>query len=307
LKTGEKMNTTKTVGIIGLGSMGGNVAKLLRKADYDLVLYNKNQDNYGPFKGKGVQCAKDPKDFALKLSKSQSGPATIWMMVPGGAVTNELAKELSSLLGKESIIIDASNSIYTDSIKNAEVLRKKGIYYLDVGCAGGPDDLLKGVALMVGGDKSAFTKSEEIFKTVSGSGTYGYVGPNGSGHMAKLVHNIIFYGLFPVYSEGSEMLLSMKKENPGLEVGETLRLLSKSPPINYGIMEAILETMKDGKLPAGEAPQMTVSAMVQSGITKAGELGVRLDIIKAILADYPRISDDARKINGAAKRKLTGH
>jgi hypothetical protein len=103
------------------------------------------------------------------------------------------------------------------------------------------------------------------------------------------------------------MLLSMKKESPGLDVGETLRLLSKSPPINYGIMEAILETMKDGKLPSGEAPQMTVSSMVQSGITRAGELGVRLDIIKAILAGYPRISEDARKINGAAKRKLTGH
>ncbi len=299
--------STKPVGIIGLGSMGGNVAKLLIAKNYPLVLYNKATDKYTPFQGiKGVHLSKDLKEFARKLGESE-GPARVWLMVPGGPVTNDLVKELATLLRKNDIVIDASNSLYTDSIMNNNVMAKKGIFYLDVGCAGGPDDLLKGVALMVGGDKAAFEQARDIFSVVCGSGTYGYVGPSGAGQMAKLVHNTIFYGIFPVYSEGIEFLLKMKAESPGLDIDEALRLLSQSPPITTGIMEAISATLKNGKLADGEAPKIGISSMVESGTAKAAELGVSLSITRAILAGYATMSANARKIYGSAKRKLTGH
>jgi 6-phosphogluconate dehydrogenase len=297
----------KQVGIIGLGSMGSNVARLLLAKNYPLVVYNKASDKYSPFQElDNVYLSKDLKDFARKLDESES-PARVWIMVPGGTVTNGLVKELSALLKKGDIVIDASNSMYGDSIANYNLLKKKGISYLDVGCAGGPDDLLKGVSLMVGGDRAAFDETNDIFTIVCGSGTYGYLGPTGSGQMAKLVHNTIFYGIFPVYSEGIELLLRMKKENPGLDTDEALRLLSKSPPITTGIMEAIAATVKAGSLPDGPAPTIGVSTMVESGTAKAQELGVTLNITRNILAGYSAMSETTRKIYGAAKKKLTGH
>jgi 6-phosphogluconate dehydrogenase len=300
-------NSTKQVGILGLGSMGSNVAKRLLAKDYPLVIYNKASDKYEPFKGRrDIYLASDTRDFAKRLGDSGK-EAIVWMMVPGGSVTNELVKELSTLLRKNDIVIDASNSVYTDSIANYNVLKQKGISYLDVGCAGGPDDLLNGVALMVGGDKVAFESAKDVFATVCGSGTYGYLGSSGSGHMAKLVHNTIFYGIFPVYSEGIEFLLKMKTENPSLDVDEALRLLAKSPPITTGIMDSISTTIKNGNLPAGEAPRMSISSIVESGAKRAGELGVSLSVTRAILAGYSTMSEASRKIYGAAKRKLTGH
>ena len=297
----------KRVGIIGLGSMGSNVARLLLAKNYPLVVYNKASDKYAPFQElDSVHLSKDLGDFARKLGESE-GPSRAWIMVPGGAVTNGLVKELSALLKKGDIVIDASNSMYADSIANYNLLSKKGISYLDVGCAGGPDDLLNGVSLMVGGDRAAFDNAKDIFGIVCGSGTYGYLGPSGSGQMAKLVHNTIFYGIFPVYSEGIELLLGMKKENPGLDTDEALRLLSKSPPITTGIMEAISATIRSGNLPDGPAPTIGVSTMVESGAAKAGELGVSLSITRNILAGYSAMSEASRKIYGAAKKKLTGH
>jgi 6-phosphogluconate dehydrogenase len=300
--------STKPVGIIGLGSMGTNVAKLLTENKYPLVLYNRTPMKYFPLTVMdGVQSSKNLKDFARKLAESKS-PARIWVMVPGGDATNNLMKELSTLLRKNDIVIDASNSLYTDSIANYNVLKKKGISYLDVGCAGGPDDIMKGVALMVGGDKAAFSKAQDLFKIISGKSDYGYIGPSGSGHMAKLVHNIMFYGLFAIYAEGAEMMIGMKKANPKIDLPEAFRLLSKCPPINYGIMESILATVKDGKLPEGkEAPIQTVSSMVSLGIKSANDMGIRLDAIKAVLALYPQMSLDSRKIHKIAKTKLTGH
>lgn len=298
---------TKTVGLIGLGNMGSNVARVLRSNGYSIVAYNKGADSYAQFAGdNGIYLSKDINDFAGKLHESE-GPARIWVMIPGGKATNAVMSDLSAILRKDDIVMDASNSMYTDSIANYGVLRQKGIRYLDVGCAGGPDDLLKGVALMVGGDRAAFDGSKDIFSAVCGSGTYGYTGGKGSGHMAKLVHNTVFYGIFPVYSEGVELLLKMKEANPGLDATETIRLLANSPPINTGIMGAISATVKSGVLPDGPAPKIGISQMVEEGVKTAAEIGVSMSITNAILAGYGTMSEASRKIYGAAKRKLTGH
>jgi 6-phosphogluconate dehydrogenase len=300
-------NQTKRAGIIGLGSMGANVARRLLENKYELVLYNKTTDKYAPFQGvDGVHLSKDLKGFARRLGESAE-PPLVWVMVPGGSVTNGVVRELAQLLKKGSIVIDASNSLYTDSIANHEALKRRGVSYLDVGCAGGPDDLLKGVSLMVGGEREAYDQAEALLKAVCGSGTYGYLGPSGSGHMAKLVHNIVFYGIFPVFSEGMELLLKLKGESPGLDTDEAFRLLAKSPPITDGIMKAISDTIRNGKLPEGEAQTIGISSMVASGTQKAEELEVSLSIIRAILAGYPTMSKDSKRIYGAAKKKLTGH
>ena len=298
----------KTVGLIGLGSMGSNIAERLHSNGYALVLYDRTIDKSDSFKSMDkTVISKDMEDFAGKI-KQQEGSSTVWIMVPGGAPTNALVSELGGLLRKGDVVIDASNSMYTDSVSNYNVLKEKGIFYLDVGCAGGPQDLLKGVALMVGGDKGAFEKTKDIFRAVSGNGTYGYVGRSGSGHITKLVHNLTFYGIFPIYAESIELLLSMKEKEPDKELNanEALRLLASSPPITTDIMNAIASTYSNGTM-QGDAPQLKISGMVKQGMDTASNLGVSLDATNAVLNVYKSMSEKSRIIYSSAKKIITGH
>jgi len=297
----------KAIGLIGLGDMGKNIAQRLHDAGYFLVLYDRTDAKYGQFSGMDRKhLSSDVADLAKKL-RELGETANVWIMVPAGSATNSLASELSGLLRNGDIVIDGSNSAYTDSIENSKRLKEKGILYLDLGCAGGPSDLQKGVALMVGGEKLAFERAEDIFRVVSGNGTYGYLGQSGSGHMAKMVHNGIFYGIFPVYAEGVELLLSMKeKGNSDLDINEAMRLLKSSPPITTDILNAMSDVMGADQLPK-DAPEIKVSEIIRWEEKKASEMGVSFTATSAVLAAYQSMSERSRRIYAAAKKIITGH
>ncbi len=297
----------KQVGLIGVGNMGRNIAQNLHSQGYSLVLYNKTEDSYAPFRGKeGITIADSVEDLAGRVS-SGAGSAIVWMMVPPGKETNDTVSRLSGIMRNGDIVIDASNSEYTDSMSNYGTMKRNGIHYLDVGCAGGPDDLLAGVSLMAGGDREAFDTAEDVLKVVCKNGKYGYVGPPGAGHMSKLAHNMIFYGIFPVMAEGVELLDTMSKSklNGKLDMREALRLFAAAPPITTGIPAAIGKAIEKG-LPK-EAPEVALSPMVKFGLKEAGEMHVGLPVINSILGAYSSMSEGTRRVYYAAKRILTGH
>jgi len=283
------MATTKEIGIIGLGPMGYNMATVLHNNGYSLALYNRTREKVSAFESmENVYVATDKADLVNKLRSSQNG-VTILAMVPGGKVTNELMGELSLMMRKDDIVIDGSNSYVEDSLANYKKLKEKGIFYLDVGCGGGPEDILKGFTLMVGGDKEAYELSKDVFEALCGDRTYGYVGPAGSGQTAKGWHNVDFYAQFAVFAETASALLEMKKQNPLLDLNEVLRLHAASPPITVDIPTAIYNAINEGKLP-NEAPQIKVSAMVMHVIDVAKEAGVHLPIIMSIFEKYGSMS-----------------
>ena len=296
----------RCLGVVGIGNMGQNIIESLRAKGYSLVIYDRKQDKYPKYDAdKNIYCAKSIEDFAERL-RLHGTNAIVWLMLPGGAVTNDFVSRLSNVLHEGDIVIDGSNSMYEDSIANSLKLSGKGINYLDVGCGGGPKDLLTGISLMVGGEKAAFEKAEHIFRAVAGKGTYGYVGKSGSGHMVKMVHNIVFYSIFPVFAEGTEMLLKMGDDkNSGFNAGEALRLLAASPPINTEITSAIAEAYAKG-LP-DDAPEMAISEMVKMGVEKAHGKQIDASIIEAVLSRYPSMSGKSRAIYAAAKNAITGH
>ena len=298
------MDKNKTVGIIGLGDMGGNIALSLHRNGYSLMIYDRNNEKYEPFKKlQNIQFFDNINELSVKINELDR--RIIWMMLPAGSITNSNIELLSKILRKESILIDGSNSVYDESITNSTTMKKQGIFYLDVGCAGGPLDLKNGVSLMVGGDRIAFKMAEDIFTAVSGNGTYGYVGPNGSGHATKLVHNMIFYGIFPVYAEGIALLNGLK-DSTHIDMDEALRLLSKSPPITTGIMNATVELFQKNNLPQN-APEIKISEMVRSGSKRAETLGIKMEVTNAILATYNMMPDMAKRIYSGAKKIITGH
>jgi 6-phosphogluconate dehydrogenase len=307
-KTAEqKLN----VGIIGLGSMGSNIAEVLLKNGYSIIAYDRSDsrrasfsDNDVPAEWSNVYTTKNLQDFAEKV-QSSGDSHIIWMMIPGGEPTNQMAEALAANLHEGSIVIDGSNSDYNDSIANSKMLSAKGIAYLDAGIAGGPSDLLTGVSIMVGGERTAFEKAEPLLKAVSGNGSYGYVGSSGSGHMLKAVHNTIFYSIFPMYSEAVSVLAS-NVDPAKFDVAESLRLLSVAPPINAGIMKAIAEAHRKGDF-ENDAKKASVSKMVSSFVENAEKSGARMDLTMQVLQGYPSMRDGTLRVYSSAKKILTGH
>jgi 6-phosphogluconate dehydrogenase len=132
----------------------------------------------------------------------------VWLMVPAGPITDEAIEKFASLLEAGDVIVDGGNSRYTDTVERATVLANRGIELVDAGTSGGIWGLAEGFCLMVGGSKEAFAGLEPIFAALAPPEGYAHVGPSGSGHFVKMVHNGIEYALMQAYAEGFELLRS---------------------------------------------------------------------------------------------------
>jgi 6-phosphogluconate dehydrogenase len=184
------------LGMIGLGRMGGNMAERLRRAGHTVIGFD-----HSP------QSARDV-DSLENLVARLAPPRSVWVMVPAGDPTYETVDSLSALLQPDDLVIDGGNSRYTDDIRHAEDLAKKGIGFVDCGVSGGVWGLTEGYGLMCGGDDKYVERVMPIFSALKPDGDYGFVhaGAVGAGHFAKMVHNGIEYGLMQAYAEGWELL-----------------------------------------------------------------------------------------------------
>ena len=208
------------LGIIGLGRMGGNIARRLMRSQHSTVVYDHSKDAIAALVKDGSTGADSLKDLVAKLDK----PRAIWVMLPAGAPTEDTINELATMLDADDAIIDGGNSFYKDDIRRAKTLAEKKIHYVDVGTSGGVWGLERGYCMMIGGDTPVFERLEPLFDTLApGIGTidrtpglsaanaraergYIHAGPAGSGHFVKMVHNGIEYGLMQAYAEGFDIL-----------------------------------------------------------------------------------------------------
>ncbi len=133
-------------------------------------------------------------------------PRAVIIMVPHGDPVDKAIEGILPGLSKGDIIIDGGNSCFKDSIARAQDAAPKGVDYLDAGISGGVWGEEEGYCIMVGGDKAAYDRAEQVFADLSVKDGYNYVGPSGAGHFAKMVHNGIEYGMLQAYGEGFEIL-----------------------------------------------------------------------------------------------------
>ncbi len=203
------------LGMIGLGRMGGNMAQRLIAGGHEVVAYDPAKEAVEAIVKKGATGALSYADLASKLTR----PRVIWLMVPSGEPTETAISTLAAELSPEDIVIDGGNSNYKDSMRRAAVLAEKGLIFLDVGTSGGVWGLKEGYCLMVGGDSEAFRRLEPIFQTLAPSPQqgYGYMGPSGTGHFVKMVHNGIEYGLMQSYAEGFALMQAKQEFNLDLK------------------------------------------------------------------------------------------
>jgi 6-phosphogluconate dehydrogenase len=206
------------LGLIGLGKMGGNMAERLRRADHEVVGYDRSP-------------GKRDVDSLEALVQALQAPRVVWVMVPAGEPTRSTVKELAGLLEPGDVIVDGGNSKYTDDQVHDVLCREKGIGYIDAGVSGGVWGLQNGYALMVGGSPEDVAKAQPVFDALKPpsipdeSGEHhevdaGFVhaGPVGAGHFSKMVHNGIEYALMQAYGEGYELLtaVDLVEDVPGV-------------------------------------------------------------------------------------------
>lgn len=202
------------MGLVGLGKMGGFMAERLTRGGHRVVGSDplaEARDKLNGLGGVGVA------SLTELVGNLQQTPKVVWSMVPAGKVTEIILNEASLLLKPGDIIIDGGNSRFSDSVKSYEMLKAKGIHFLDAGTSGGIWGLTEGYCLMVGGDAEAFQAVEPLLKTLAPENGLLHTGPAGSGHYVKMVHNGIEYALMQSYAEGFEILKASPYPDMDLE------------------------------------------------------------------------------------------
>ncbi|HWC46945.1 MAG TPA: decarboxylating 6-phosphogluconate dehydrogenase [Casimicrobiaceae bacterium] len=199
--------------MIGLGRMGGNMVERLMRKGHKTVVWDRAADVVAKYQKMGATPANDLKDLIAKLET----PRVVWIMVPAGDPTEQTIEALVPTLSKGDIIIDGGNSNFHDTMRRAVSLAKRGIEFVDSGTSGGIWGLENGYCLMVGGSDAAVKHCEPIFRALAPEDGYAHVGPSGSGHYVKMVHNGIEYALLQGYAEGYE-ILHASKDFPKLDL-----------------------------------------------------------------------------------------
>ena len=199
--------------MIGLGRMGGNMVERLMRKGHQTVVYDRSSDVVAKYQKMGSTPAKDLGEVVAKLTS----PRVVWIMVPAGDPTEQTIDALVPSLSKGDIIIDGGNSNFHDTMRRAQSLAKRGIEFVDSGTSGGIWGLENGYCLMVGGSDAAVKHCEPIFRALAPEDGYAHVGPSGSGHYVKMVHNGIEYALLQGYAEGYE-ILHASKDFPKLDL-----------------------------------------------------------------------------------------
>ncbi|MEO0468774.1 MAG: phosphogluconate dehydrogenase (NAD(+)-dependent, decarboxylating) [Bacteroidota bacterium] len=230
------------IGFIGLGKMGGNMVYRLLKNDHEVVAYNLTQPEIEQAVSRGAEGSSGHTDLLNKLPERK----VVWLMVPSGAPVDQNIEDLRAHLSVGDIIIDGGNSFWRDSVRRAESLKADGIHYIDCGVSGGVWGLQNGYSLMYGGEAEAAAYIEPIMKTLAPENGYLYCGASGSGHMVKMVHNGIEYGMMQAYAEGFEIL---EKSPYGLDLQAISHMWMHGSVIRSWLLElAGLALKEDPKL-----------------------------------------------------------
>ena len=192
------------IGIVGLGRMGGNMATRLLRDGHEVFGFDPSPDALAELESQGGT----GKTSLADLVEALDAPRTVWVMVPAGDITQSTVDELSQHMSSGDTLIDGGNSNYKESIRRANELAAKGIDMLDSGTSGGIWGLENGYCLTIGGNREAYERNLPIFKTLAPPESDGnlYVGPSGSGHYVKMIHNGIEYGMMQAFAEGLELL-----------------------------------------------------------------------------------------------------
>lgn len=231
--------TKAKIGLIGLGVMGTNLALNIERNGFPIAVYNRTADKTkdfvnGPASGKNVFGAETIEELIGMLEK----PRRIILMVKAGAPVDSTIDLVKPFLEKGDILIDAGNSFFQDTERRSDTLAKDGLNFFGMGVSGGEEGALWGPSIMPGGQKDCWEALRPILKAIAakyidGEPCVEYIGPRGSGHYVKMVHNGIEYGDMQLIAETYDLL----HRGLGLDQDELQKIFAKW---NKGILKSYL-------------------------------------------------------------------
>ncbi|MEF8782521.1 MAG: decarboxylating 6-phosphogluconate dehydrogenase [Haloarculaceae archaeon] len=224
------------LGVIGLGRMGQIVVDRLLAGGHGIVAYDVDASAVADAADAGAEPAESIPDLADRLGSEKR----IWLMVPAGDPVDAALDELGGSLTDEDIVVDGGNSHFEDSVRRAEGIEAA---YLDCGTSGGPAGAELGFSLMVGGPAWAYEALEPAFDAVA-TGPEGHerMGPSGSGHYVKMVHNGVEYALMQAYGEGFELLFEGRYD---LDLEAVARTWTNGAVIRSWLLELCEEAFRE--------------------------------------------------------------
>ncbi|MCQ3932881.1 MAG: decarboxylating 6-phosphogluconate dehydrogenase [Chloroflexi bacterium] len=234
------------IAMVGLGRMGANMTKRLLQGGHEVVAFDLSEDAIRASEAEGAIGARTLDEVAQKLT----APRTVWVMVPAGDPTEKTIMTLTEKLSAGDVIIDGGNSNYKETMRRAEAVSAKGLHFVDVGTSGGVWGLKEGYSMMVGGEKDVVERLRPIFETLAPSADlgWGHVGPSGSGHFVKMVHNGIEYGLMQAYAEGFEIMWA--KEEFHLDLYQIAEIWRHGSVVRSWLLDLTANALKaDPELP----------------------------------------------------------
>ena len=291
------------LGFVGLGRMGANMVRRLIRDGHRVVAYNRTAEKTKEIMGEGAEGAFSLKELVERLKT----PRIVWLMVPAGQVVDDHIAELEPLLAPGDIIIDGGNSYYKDSVRRGKEVTAKGFHYMDAGTSGGIWGLKVGYCLMIGGEKAIFDHCEPLFKTLAPPDGYGYMGDHGAGHLVKMVHNGIEYGMLQAYGEGFEILNASPYD---LDLHKISHLWNQGSVVRSWLLElAELAFEKDPKLDSLKG-WVADSGEGRWTVLEAMEHDVPAPIITLSLLERFRSRQDesfSAKVIAALRNEFGGH
>jgi len=294
------------LGMIGLGRMGGNMATRLIRGGHSVIGFDPDANARKALEADGGGTV----DSLEGLVAALPAPRALWMMVPAGRITDDTVEALAALLAPGDVVVDGGNSNYKDTLRRAEALAGRQIGYVDCGTSGGVWGLDEGYSLMVGGDKDVVDRLRPLFEALApaaGRG-WGHVGPVGSGHFTKMVHNGIEYGLMQAYAEGFSIL--QHKQEFALDLHQVAEIWRHGSVVRSWLLDLTADALRKNPRMDGISPWVADSGEGRWTLQEAIDLDVPAPVIALSLISRLRSRDDdsyADKLLAAMRNEFGGH
>jgi 6-phosphogluconate dehydrogenase len=292
--------------MIGLGRMGANMAQRLLRGGHRVIGFDPAEAARKLIEDKGAQSAASLEGLVGKLK----APRVLWLMVPAGEITDSTITSLMPLLAAGDTLIDGGNSNYHDTQRRAQTLAQRKIHYVDSGTSGGVWGLAEGYSLMIGGDEAVVERLRPIFETLAPAPDKGWgrVGPVGSGHYTKMIHNGIEYGLMQAYAEGFSIL--QHKSEFKLDLHQIAEIWRYGSVVRSWLLDLTANALETNPTLQGIAPYVADSGEGRWTAAEAIELGVPAFVITAsLLARFSSQDNESfsNKLLSAMRNQFGGH
>lgn len=290
----------KTLGIIGLGKMGGSLA--LQAVEKGIKVVGKARSRKPNLERKGVKVVSDYQAFFSNLNR----PRVIYLSLPAGPTVDNVLKEILPYLEKGDVVMDGGNSFYLDSIRREKEMWEKKVYFLDCGTSGGIEGARYGACFMVGGREKGIKVAEPVLKTLVVEDGYVHTGMPGSGHFVKLVHNGIEFVMLQSIGEGVELL---RGSGFKLDLAKIFKNWSHGSVIRSWLVELMEEGLREqdfDKIKSYIEDTGEVNWLVQDAIKKEIPIPVISQSIMELFKSREKDSD-AYKAIALMRHGFGGH